>query len=216
MIRKTPSDVNPYYAKIREYPDTILVPDDKGNIANFPVLSPQQPVIVEVGSGSGNHMLQFLQRQPQVQYFGFELRYKRLYRTAQKLERDGLNGYVVQCPAQYMHRYFAPNTVERIIINFPDPWPKLRTRKNRIMAPHNLAMFARCLCADGWLDFKSDHREYFLWAREHILDSSLKLEFSTLDLHNSPYAAENIITEFERLFMHKIPKTIGALRARKG
>ncbi|UCZ57819.1 methyltransferase domain-containing protein [Desulfurispirillum indicum] len=208
-------EVNPYVRKIHEFPETILVPGEDGRFALFPQLRSDMPVVVEIGSGSGNHMIQYLTRMPRCQYFGYELRYKRLYRTAQKLAEAKQQGYVVQCFAQKMPEHFAPASIDALIINFPDPWAKLKQRKNRIMAPQNLKIFHSLLKPGGVVEFKSDHHEYFLRARENLLDSGFAVEAYTLNLHGSAYSADNIITEFERMFLHKVPKRIGWLRARK-
>lgn len=212
-MRRRPEEVNPYIGKIREYPN-IITADADGNYPTFPLLPVDRPIYVEIGSGSGGFMEQMVARYPDIFYVGFELRYKRLYKTAEKVARIGREGYVVQCPAEEMEKFFPPASIQRIIVNFPDPWSKLRTRKHRMMSQSNLEQFAKLLRADGEISFKTDHREYFLWARDNVAAAGFEIVWETLDLHNSPHTTENILTEFEKMFLYKVPTPIGALFAK--
>lgn len=213
--RKPPEEINPYIQRIREYPN-IIAPEQNGDMPPFPTPRGDRAVMVEIGSGSGEYMVEFLRRAERpLDYYGFELRYKRLYRTAQKLERAGLHAWLIQHRAEALEEFFAPGSIDRLQINFPDPWSKLRRRKHRMLGLQNLSSFTPLLSKNGRIHFKTDHREYFLWARENLLDAGYHIREYSLDLHRSPMAADDIPTEFERMFTYRKPKPIGALVAQR-
>src|SRR5690606_28115480 len=86
-------------------------------------------------------------------------------------------------------------------IHFPDPWVSPRKPQNRFVCARVLNWLYKLQRPGSKLEFKTDSREYFLWAMNEIKDTPYRVEFETLDLHQSPQASENFVTQFERIFM---------------
>lgn len=196
---------NPYTQEILKHEDLIWLeaPEHTAELADF--ADAQGPLVLDLGCGSGNFLRHWAQRAPHTRFVGFELRYKRLVLGARKLKKWGLeNVRLAQARAEELDQWFGPGTLDRVHVNFPDPWPKKRHRKHRLIQEPWLVKLKSRLKPEGEFWFKTDHREYFQASLE-LLQSTPHFEVVELswDLHNSEYAAENVLTEFEMLFRSK-------------
>ena len=159
----------------------------------------------EIGSGSGGHLIERAALDPQSLFVGIELRFKRVYRTAEKAEARGLNNIIiVKTDAKRIAELFPNESLDGIYLNFPDPWDKRRWRKHRLLTAEYLAVLHRILKPHSFFSFKTDHQTYFKDARQTLDSTPL---FSALratdDLYKSEFLADNVPTEFEKLFRSK-------------
>ena len=95
------------------------------------------------------------------------------------------------------------HSVARLYLNFSDPWPKKRNAKRRLTSPLFLERYKTILAPGGRIFFKTDNRPLFDYSLETFAASGYTLENVCFDLHGSPMAAENIMTEYERNFSAK-------------
>lgn len=161
-----------------------------------------QQIAVELGSGSGGFIIEFARQNPNVLCFALELRFKRAYRTAEKAEPLGINNLkVLRTDARALAQLFEPETIDQVIVNFPDPWSKRRWLKHRLLSPELIHTVATVLTLEGRLCYKTDHREYFD-ATLAILNENpvFQVTKKCYDLNNSEFVIGNIKTEFEQLF----------------
>ena len=99
---------------------------------------------------------------------------------------------------------FAPGEIQRIYLNFSDPWPKERHAKRRLTSPVFLSLYNEILSTEGVICFKTDNRTLFDYSVETIGETSpWKLKDITYDLHHSEFAQNNIMTEYEEKFSAK-------------
>ena len=182
------------------------------------IIALSREVFVELGSGSGMHLLELASEQPSRSVFGFERRYKRAVRTVEKASQRGIaNAYVLRTDNSDVFRLFPEHSVDAMFVNFPDPWPKLRWHKHRTLSLELLNKLDILLKGDGFLSIKSDHREYFDSFLE-VTDqqNSFVVIEQTKDLYNSKFIEGNIATEFENLFYGKgLPICYAKLSRRK-
>ena len=159
-------------------------------------------ICVELGCGSGEHLVEQARRNPNNFYIGFELRFKRVYRTAEKAEEKCLdNLVVVQGDAKLLTKIFDPSSLGAVFVNFPDPWAKRRWRKHRLLSDSFLSEIFSVLKPLGYLSYKSDHPEYFTETLKMLQDMpQTAVEFVTSDLYASVRSDGNIPSEFEKLF----------------
>lgn len=173
-------------------------------------------IAVEIGSGSGQHLIELAHRDPRTLFIGYEIRFKRIFRTAEKAEKLGLNNILlVRQSAFEIPATFGKESLDGVYINFPDPWDKKRWHKNRILNPEFLQIIHAVLKPEGFLSYKTDHSGYFA-ATRGILDElqMFSIEALETDLHHSPLAEATPPTEFESLFRSKgLP--VMYLRAKK-
>lgn len=162
-------------------------------------------VICEIGSGSGMHLIELARRNPNNIYIGFELRFKRAYRTIEKAIQSSVsNLLVVRGKAEYIPKIFNRRELSGVYINFPDPWQKSRWKKHRMINSNYLFALSRTVKREGFFSFKTDHKEYFESSCKLINSTDyLTVKEETRDLYSSDYEVNNIKTEFEGLFLSK-------------
>lgn len=174
-------------------------------------------VMVELGSGSGGHLIDYARLNPTTACIGFELRFKRAFRTIEKAEAAGAgNCAVVRSDARLLHEFFEPGSIDDIFVNFPDPWSKRRWHKHRLLSEQFFGRAHALLKDGGHLHYKTDHPEYF--ERTVALAGTLPGWNTTGISRDLPETGAgsfgNVLTEFERLFRRQgLP--IHALHLRK-
>ena len=208
---------NPYITRIYDYEEQLLPhPDTESFHAHWePKGKGVSRVHVEIGCGSGIYLIHLARENPDDVFLGIELRLKRLVLAARKIKKEQLrNVLLIRERGEYLDDYFGSGCIDVLHINFPDPWSKKARRKHRIISERFLEMMHRLFRPNGEIHFKTDHREYFQYANDLLVQSGLFMILDhTIDLQQSKYAETNIRTEFEMLFASKKNPPIGYLRA---
>ncbi len=212
---------NPYIEKVATLPEIILSASSRDITQEERELLLDKAksfdgLYLELGSGSGNHLVELASRNPGRLYLGFELRFKRVYRTAEKASQKGLNNLMVaKTSAMKVPTIFPHNSLDGIYINFPDPWNKRRWEKHRMLSPEFIKAVYNNLKPGAFIAYKTDHQERFADAVAAFEASGLyEINKCTNDLHASPWATDNIVTEFEGMFMSE-GVNINLLEAKK-
>ena len=163
------------------------------------------PLHIEIGMGKGKFIHTLAEQNPEVNYIGIELYSSVLYRAIEKRqEKDISNLYFIRMDAKNLLDVFAPGEIQRIYLNFSDPWPKERHAKRRLTSPVFLSLYNEILSTEGVICFKTDNRTLFDYSVETIGETSpWKLKDITYDLHHSEFAQNNIMTEYEEKFSAK-------------
>ena len=159
------------------------------------------PVHIEIGMGKGRFIMELAGQNPGINYIGIERYSSVLLRGLQK--RAGLtlpNIYFIRLDALGLSEVFGENEVERIYLNFSDPWPKDRHAKRRLTSERFLAVYDKILQQDGQIEFKTDNRDLFEYSLESIPAAGWQVSWMTFDLHRSEVAASNVMTEYEIKF----------------
>lgn len=99
--------------------------------------------------------------------------------------------------------YFPAHSVERIYLNFSDPWPKSGYKKRRLTYRTFLELYRGILVPGGMLIQKTDNEGLFDFSLEEFAHAGLEIVMTTRDLHASEHAAGNVMTEYERQFTEK-------------
>ena len=168
------------------------------------------PMILDIGCGNGEVLVHKAEKQKDRFYIGFELQYKEVYRTALKIERTGLkNVRVARLAAEMVPDLFekeAPQ-IEEINIFFPDPWPKTKQKKHRIIKKEYIEKLAGIVKSDGLINIRTDNDDYFLGIvkvfKELSIVGCINIEILTRDYRNSACSAGDYITPFERIFLRQ-------------
>jgi len=198
---------NPYIKKVYEYPEYILLQPNLKEFKNkfLNSESKSQKIHVEIGCGSGKYLMCLSILNPNDRFFGFEVRYKRLVRAAQKLKKNNIrNVMLLRDKGEYLNEYFTCGQIDELHINFPDPWPKKTHNKHRLISLNYLSLIHPLFAENGLIKIKTDHREYFDSIHNFIkYTSGFKISKLSHDLHRSEYQNQNIETEFETMFRSK-------------
>lgn len=201
---------NIYVAKVGNFPGRLFpweYPDQEREAVRE-LAKRSQRLFVELGSGSGGHMLARAELTPDATWIGFELRYKRAVRTLEKAQARSLERvHVVRADGRRPQEFFAPHSLDGFYVNFPDPWAKSRWEKHRMLCAELLSSVAVVLKPGAFLAVKTDHegayRDFFADAQVMVEKGFFEIAEVSEDLHKSSYVSENVLTEFERLFLYK-------------
>lgn len=160
------------------------------------------PIHIEIGMGKGRFIHTMAKSHPKINYVGIEKYSSVLLRAIQKMEREQLpNLKFLRMDAENITTVFAPGEVDKIYLNFSDPWPKDRHAKRRLPSREFLARYNMILKAEGRLEFKTDNRELFDFAVEESEAAGWRSEMITYDLHGDEGLLEqNVMTEYEEKF----------------
>ena len=169
------------------------------------VFKNDHPIHIEVGMGKGQFIIEMARRNPEVNYIGIEKYSSVLVRAVEKLEdfeQDNLR--LIRMDAENIEEVFDKDEVDRIYLNFSDPWPKDRHAKRRLTSRQFFARYDQILKKEGHLEFKTDNQDLFTFSLEEVPEAGWKLDASTRDLHHDPVLNEgNVMTEYEEKFSSK-------------
>ncbi|MBQ6387536.1 MAG: tRNA (guanosine(46)-N7)-methyltransferase TrmB [Ruminococcus sp.] len=184
----------------------------------------KQPVYLEIGCGKGGFAGQFALQNPHINLIAVDIKIDMLgvgRRTIVKLfEENGKsqeeisNLLLVNYNVEQLDRIITPDDkIERLFINFCNPWPRERHKKRRLTYPRKLEMYKRFLAKDAEIRFKTDDDGLFEESVTYFKDCGYDITFLTRDLHQSGFEG-NIITEHEKMFTEE-GKTIKFLIAKQ-
>jgi len=163
----------------------------------------QQPLHIEIGMGKGRFMMDLAAAHPDINYLGIERYSSVLLRALQKMEENPLpNLFFICMDAADVAEVFDHGEVDRIYLNFSDPWPKDRHAKRRLTSHEFLARYEKILKKDGTLEFKTDNKDLFDFSLEEMKNAEgWELTAFTYDLHHDVVLSEgNVMTEYEEKF----------------
>ena len=180
------------------------------------VFGNSKPIHIEIGMGKGQFLLNMALAHPDVNYIGIERYSSVLLRAVEKFDRDEYreleNIRFICMDAKELDKVFAPEEVDKIYLNFSDPWPKARHAKRRLTSKQFFERYDKILAFDGVVEFKTDNRELFEFSLEQVELAGWVLLAKTYDLHNDPTLSRgNVMTEYEEKFSgqgHPIHKLI--------
>lgn len=163
------------------------------------------PIHIEIGMGKGQFILSLAKQNPDINYIGIERYTSVLLRAIEKFDTEeysSLSNIRFLCmDAADIANIFATQEVDRIYLNFSDPWPKARHAKRRLTSREFLARYEEVLKQDGTIEFKTDNIPLFDFSLEEIKESNYTLVDFTKDLHHEPSMNKgNIMTEYEAKF----------------
>ena len=134
------------------------------------VLRGTTSLICEIGSGHGHYLTAFAARNPDKMCVGVDIVDDRVSRANRKRDRAGLtNLHFFHADARlFLETLPAEMTLHSVFVLFPDPWPKKRHHKNRILRPEFLDLIAARAVPDARLYFRTDHQLYFDFAKANV------------------------------------------------
>ena len=185
------------------------------------VFPKRQPLHIEVGMGKGRFLMDMAALHPDRNYVGIEMYDSVLLRAIQKREsreeeKERLSNLLFLCvDARNLPEIFDRGEVDRVYLNFSDPWPKARHAKRRLTSCEFLKRYEKILSPGGCVEFKTDNRQLFEFSLEEIERAGWELLEKTYDLHREEsMMAGNVMTEYEEKFS-QMGNPIYKLTARK-
>ena len=157
-------------------------------------------LFVELGTGMGDFITQIAERNPQINFIGLEVEKTCVLSAARKVrERNLSNVRLIVFDVNNITELFGEHEVDRLYINFCDPWPKKRHAKRRLTHIRFLEMYRKILKPSGEIYFKTDNRGLFDFSLEQFALAGLEVRDVTNDLH-ADEPPDNIRTAYENKF----------------
>lgn len=169
------------------------------------VFGNDNPICIEVGMGKGRFLMDMARLNPGMNFVGIEMYDSVLLRAIQKREEqegEELNNLCFMCvDARLLPEIYEKGEVEKIYLNFSDPWPKARHSKRRLPSRQFLERYEKILRDKGQVEFKTDNKGLFEFALEEVKEAGWTLDACTYDLHKDAQLCRgNVMTEYEEKF----------------
>lgn len=168
---------------------------------------------LEIGIGKGAFIAEKARRNPEILFVGIELNkgvaslaIKKIGRFEEEHNATLNNLKVIDFDALKLQDIFEENEVDKIYLNFSDPWPKKKHEKRRLTSDSFLEVYKNILKDDGVIEMKTDNRYLFEYTIKNINKNRLSIEYISLNLHKDIEDGKlkdeepNIVTEYEEKF----------------
>ncbi len=183
--------------------DPTVLKDDP----RIPFANKEKELCIEIGCGKGNFAVGMAEKNPDCNFIAME-RVRDVCCIAlekamacKETRPDNLRFIIGD--ADNLDEWFPEGSVDRLYLNFSDPWPKAGHAKRRLTHRNYLARYKRMLKEGGLLIFKTDNVGLFDFSLEEFDEFGLEILWQTRDLHNSERAEGNVMTEYEKNFSEK-------------
>ena len=177
------------------------------------VFNNDNPIYIEIGIGNGKFIVENAIKYPNINFIGIEKYDSVLVRAIQNSNELELNNLkLVRMDAKRIEEVF-DHEIDRIYLNFSDPWPKDRHYKRRLTSYVFLDKYEHIFKNNKYIIMKTDNIDLFNFSLESLTNHGYNIDFMSNDLH-SLNDADNIMTEYEEKFSNKGIK-INKLIARK-
>ena len=165
------------------------------------------PIYLELGCGKGTFVAVHGSENPNINYVAIDIKDEVLVLAKRNIEKAynekeiQVNNLKLMAQEIFLINdvFSKEDIVDRIYINFCNPWPKERHKKRRLTYPTQLEKYKEFLSKDGKIYFKTDDDELFDESLEYFKEAGFEIEYITYDLHNSDFVG-NVRTEHENMF----------------
>lgn len=168
------------------------------------------PIHIECGMGKGQFISRMSLNNPHNNYIGMDIYDELLRRGSEKARAlwqsekgadEVPNLALVRGDVQFLEKMFEPGELERIYLNFSDPWPKSKHGKRRLTHPRFLLKYKDLLSDIGEIHFKTDSLSLFEFSLNSFSAVELQMRNISLDLHRHGVREDLVLTEYETKFV---------------
>lgn len=189
---------------IAAHPEIVIANPEEHKGKWHEVFGNNNPLHIEVGTGKGQFVTGMAKANPTINYMGIELYDSVIVCALENVLKVGPipNLRLLKVNGADLYKFFQKNDVNRVFLNFSDPWPKIRHAKRRLSHENFLKLYESILIDNGEIHFKTDNRGLFEFSLKSMSQYGMLLKDVSLDLHaNMP--EDNIMTEYEEKFSAK-------------
>lgn len=192
---------------LEESPLVVIDPKEKkGNWSKE--FKNSNPIYLELGCGRGKFISTQGENNPDINYIAIDIKDEVLIYTLRNVqEKEIENVRIIPLEIAFIEDIFDKDEIERIYINFCNPWPKKSHNKRRLTHTTFLERYKRFIKPNTEVWFKTDDKDLFEASLEYFPQSGFEVTFSTYDLHNSDFEG-NVMTEYEEKFTKLGMKTM--------
>lgn len=165
-------------------------------------------IYLELGCGRGKFLANNAEHNKSINYIGIDLKDEVLIYALRRLEEYKIeNARIIPMNINNIENIFDRNEVNRIYINFCNPWPKRRHKNRRLTHTVFLNKYRKFLKLSSEIWFKTDNEELFNESIEYFRENDFNIKYLTYDLHSSGFT-KNVFTEYEEKFTSLGMKTM--------
>ena len=170
------------------------------------VFGNEKPIQIEIGMGKGQFILNMAKAHPEINFIGIERYSSVLLRALEKYDTEEFenleNIRFICMDAREIEAVFAPAEVDKIFLNFSDPWPKARHENRRLTSPVFLDKYDKIFKEKAYIVQKTDNQKLFEYSLSTLSQHGYAFSEVNLDLQNEAND-DNIMTEYEIKFTQK-------------
>ena len=194
--------------KIKEFSNYLV----DFSVVNFQKSLGNKVIILDVGCGEGEFIVELASRHPGKEFLGVEIKYGRIIKCLRRTKLNGLSNLkFALCDATiFIEKILPSNSLNKVFINNPDPWPKEKHQKNKLIRASFLKALYSKMKRKGALYIKTDSREYF----EKIKEDIKKTKFS-IDRTKNNFDSSLTLTKFQELYKKENRKILGVKLIKK-
>lgn len=190
--------------KLKEYSSMVIIQEEPEIINWKAEFKNNRPIRVEVGTGKGQFIIEMAKRNPEINFIGIELREQVLIKAVKKASEYNMDNLkFLLTNAINLADIFEASSINRLYLNFSDPWPKNRHYKRRLTHRNFIEIYNVILESNSWVEFKTDNIILFQFTLNELAELKFPMKKITLDLHNDIDFENNIMTEYEEKFSEK-------------
>ncbi len=164
------------------------------------VFGNSNPIHAEFGGGKGRFIVEMAKRNPDTNFIMIDAVPEVALKAAERMKHSCLeNVRLILIDLRNVLNVFESGELDRIYLNFSDPWPKKRHYKRRLTYRDFMLMYQKVLKKDGWIHFKTDNRKLFEFSLNEFAQMDLIMRHISLNLHAED-PENNVMTEYEEKF----------------
>jgi tRNA (guanine-N7-)-methyltransferase len=184
--------------------DRLVVQDPKsyaGRWADW--FGEAKPLHVEIGMGKGNFITSLAEKYPDIHFIGIEVHEEVLISAVRKAQLKELKNIAfLWLNVNKIEEMFGNQEIDRIYLNFSDPWPKTKHAKRRLTHSSFLQKYKPLLKIGAEIHQKTDNERLFEFSLNEFCNNGFRLKNITFDLHQSTFEdAKSVMTEYEQKFV---------------
>tara|TARA_B110000438_G_scaffold76751_1_gene76935 strand:- start:911 stop:1504 length:594 start_codon:yes stop_codon:yes gene_type:complete len=179
---------------------------------NFQKSLSNKVIVLDIGCGEGEFIAELASRHPDKEFLGVEIKYGRIIKCLRKAKLNDLSNLkFALCDATiFIEKILPSNSLNKVFINNPDPWPKEKHEKNKLIRPSFLRSLYSKMKRKSALYIKTDSRDYFKKIKEDIK----KTKFS-IDTTKNNFDSSLTLTKFQELYKKGDRKILGVKLIKK-
>ena len=188
---------------LASHPNIVIAHPDQVKGTWSQVFGNNNPIHIEVGSGKGRFITGMAAQNPHINYIGIDIQRSVLSYALDKVLASNLpNIRLLLVDGSDLRNFFSDGEINRLYLNFSDPWPKKKHEKRRLTYSSFLSSYQAILPPEGEIHFKTDNRGLFEYSLVSFSHFGMILNGVWLDLHAAGLE-DNVMTEYEEKFSNK-------------
>lgn len=177
---------------------------------NKEVFKNNNPIQIEIGCGKGKFIIENAIKNPNINYIAIDKFATILYKVLKKINSNDVlitNLKIICYSANKLNEVFYMNEIDKIFLNFSDPWPKKHHEKNRLTNIRFLNIYFSFLKSNGLIEFKTDNKSLYDYTLSVIKENGLEIIYNSENIYNDfVNIINNIQTEYEIKWLSKNAK----------